>query len=101
MDWKKIIGTILPTVGTIAGKFLGVGEANGEDCAIVYKFASNPSANDGSGCEASFVKRNGKICLFNKSDNENSVVALSSSHFTRICRGELRKRQGRISRLHL
>ena len=25
----------------------------------------------------------------------------SSSHFTRICRGELRKRQGRISRLHL
>lgn len=77
MDWKKIIGTILPTVGTIAGKFLGVGEANGEDCAIVYKFASNPSANDGSGCEASFVKRNGKICLFNKSDNENSVVALS------------------------
>lgn len=77
MDWKAIIGTVVPTVGSIVGKLLGMNGIKGEDCAVVYKFASNPGTDDDSGCEASFVKRNGKICLFNKSNDENSIVTLS------------------------
>lgn len=69
-DWKSAIGTIAPTVGTIIGKLLGVCEDNS---AILYQFHSEENGS----CEASIVKKDGELILWNRSEDENAVVTLS------------------------
>lgn len=69
-NWKSALGTIVPTIGTVVGKLLGV--TNG-DCALYYQFQNQ----DDAGCEASIVKRDGKIVIWNRSENENGIITLS------------------------
>ncbi len=69
-NWKSVLGTIVPTIGTVVGKLLGV---SNDDCALLYQFTNQ----DDTSCEASIVKKDGKIILWNRSENENGVITLS------------------------
>lgn len=69
-NWKSALGTIVPTIGTVVGKLLGV---SNDDCALLYQFQNQ----EDTGCEASIVKRDGKIVLWNRSENEHGVITLS------------------------
>lgn len=69
-NWKSAIGTIMPTVGTIIGKLLGVSSSDG---ALLYRFHNEANGS----CEASIVKKNGHIVLWNRSEDENAVLTLS------------------------
>lgn len=69
-NWKSAVGTIIPTVGSILGKMLGVSASDG---ALLYQFADTET----DGCEACIVKRDGHIKLWNRSEDENALITLS------------------------